>query len=148
MTCGECGSKNIKKQNVNGRIFRWKDFSSIKNTQDLELLVCDDCQNIITRSGEGQLIDEAIKASISSQVNLAINKIKSINKCEQKEIARRLGVTPEYLSEVKNGKSVPSFQFFNFLKTIALDERRAFDIANPEIQIDLDFKVAMFTKTF
>lgn len=68
MTCGECGSKNITKQNVIGRLFRWKDFSSIKNTQNLELHVCNDCKNIITRAGDGELIDKAIKTSIIEQV--------------------------------------------------------------------------------
>lgn len=143
MTCGECGSKNITRQNVKGRNFRWKDYSSIKNSQDLDLLVCNSCKNIITKAGESVLIDNAIKASITEQIVLAISKIKSINKCEQQEIARRLGNTPEYLSEVKNGHSIPSFQFFNFLKTMAMDDRRTFEAANPDIQIDIDYKAAM-----
>ena len=125
MTCGECGSKKIVRQSVVGRVFRWKDYSSVLNTYPLELKVCGNCQNIITRAGEGELIDTAIKASIAQQINLAISKIKSINNCDQKEIARRLGVTPEYLSEVKNAHSTPSFQFFNFLKTLAIDEKKA-----------------------
>lgn len=146
MTCGECGSKNITRQSVKGRCFRWKDYSSIKNSQDLNLLVCNSCQNIITKAGEGVLIDNAIKASITEQITLAITKIKSIKKCEQQEIARRLGSTPEYLSEVKNGHTIPSFQFFNFLKTMALDDGRAFETANPDIQIEIDYKVAMSSK--
>jgi transcriptional regulator with XRE-family HTH domain len=65
-----------------------------------------------------------------------------VNKCDQKEIAKRVGVTPEYLSEVKNGRAVPSFQFFNFLKTIALNGKRTFEIASPDIQMDSNNKVA------
>lgn len=146
MTCGECGSKNITKKNVKGRIFRWKDYASVKNTQNLQLCVCENCENIITKAGESQLIDDAIKASITDQIVLAITKIQTVNKCEQKEIARRLGVSPEYLSEVKNGHSVPKFQFFNFLKTLALEGRPAFEIANPDIQLETDYRVAMLIK--
>jgi len=141
MRCGECGSKKLKLQSVIGRSFVWKDFSAAKVSQPLNLIVCQDCQNIIQKAGEGKLIDEAIVKSISEQIRVAISNIKSQHKCEQKEIALRLGVTPEYLSEVKSGRAIPSFQFFNFLKTMAVDEK-AFTAASPAISIDLTSTVA------
>lgn len=64
MTCGECGCKDLTKQNVKGRFFNWKNFKSIKNTQDLYLLVCNNCKNIITKAGDAQLLDDSIKLSI------------------------------------------------------------------------------------
>lgn len=140
MRCGECGSKNIKRQNVQGRSFRWKDFSAATVIKPLELNVCQECNNIITKAGESKLIDEAIEASISEQVRIAIAKIKDTQKCEQKDIATRLGVSPEYLSEIKSGRAMPSFQLFNFLKTLAFDEK-AFQVSSPEFKPD--YKVAM-----
>ena len=54
MRCGECGSKNLKKQNICGRSFVWKDYVAAKMTQDLNLIVCQECQNIIVKSGENK----------------------------------------------------------------------------------------------
>ena len=49
----------------------------------------------------------------------------------QIDLAAILGITPEHLSAIKGGGRIPSFQTFNFLKTLALDES-AYKIANPE----------------
>lgn len=141
MRCGECGSKNLKLQSVTGCSLVWKDYSAVKISQPLDLMVCQNCHNKIQKAGEGKLIDEAVVRSISEQVKAALSVIKIQHKCEQKEIALRLGVTPEYLSEVKSGRAIPSFQFFNFLKTIAIDEK-AFAAASPAISIELDTTVA------
>jgi len=143
MRCGECGSKNIKRQNVQGRSFRWKDFSSAHVIKPLELHVCQDCNNIITKAGENKLIDEAIESSITEQVRIAISRIKEDQNCEQKDIAKRLGITPEHLSEIKSGRAMPSFQLFNFLKTLALD-KNAYEVSNPDFKID--YKAALTVK--
>lgn len=140
MRCGECGSKNLKRQSVVGKPFRWKDYSSVTLSQELELLTCQECGNFIIKAGEGKLIDAAIEASIFHQVRMAIESVKAAHGCDQKDIAVRLGISPEYLSEIKNGRQIPSFQLFNFLKTMAVD-KSAFSAAAPEIHID--FKVAM-----
>lgn len=142
MRCGECGSKDLNRQNVQGKTFRWKDYSSALLTKPLELLVCQKCGNIITKAGEGKLIDDAIVASISEQVRIAIDQIKTAQNCEQKDIAARLGITPEHLSEIKSGRTIPSFQLFNFLKTLAMD-KNAYQVAAPEVNVKIDNKVAM-----
>lgn len=140
MRCGECGSKNIKIRNVAGKTFRWKDFSKVTLSQKLELNVCQECENVILLLADGEKLDTAIEASVFEQVRLAISAIKENQGCDQKDIAERLGISPEYLSEIKNGRQTPSFQLFNFLKTLALD-RKAFEAAAPEVHID--FKIAM-----
>lgn len=142
MRCGECGSKHLQQQSVKGRSFSFKDYSSVMVTQPLELKVCQNCDNIIIKAGEGEAVDRAIQASIAEQVRIAIEAIKNKHACEQKEIALRLGVSPEYLSEVKSGRSVPSFQLFNFLKTMAMDDE-AFETASPDIHIEIDNKAAI-----
>lgn len=68
MRCGECGSKNLKRQSVAGKSFRWRGYSSVTLSQDLQLLTCQECGNFIIKAGEGKLIDEAIEASISDML--------------------------------------------------------------------------------
>lgn len=70
MTCGECGSKDLKKQSVKGRSFAYKNHSQVTVVEPLELTVCQKCENIIIRAGNGELIDEAIAITIDDSKSI------------------------------------------------------------------------------
>jgi hypothetical protein len=74
--------------------------------------------------------DVLIKGSINQQVNLFINKILVRENCNQGGLVQHLGVTQEYISEIKSGRKTPSFQTFKFSKKLAIDEA-SFGISNP-----------------
>ena len=133
-------------KNVKGSTdFAYKDFPSVKLETDLELLVCDNCGNIGVMANETQKVDEALIFSIKKQSKHLIETILAKYGCEQKQLASHIGITPEHLSQIKNGKMVPSYQTFNFLKTIAM-EKKAFEISSPDISFKNDFKIAMNSK--
>jgi DNA-binding Xre family transcriptional regulator len=144
--CVECGKREMVYKNVKGSTdFAYKDFPSVKLETDLELLVCDNCGNIGVMANETQKVDEALIFSIKKQSKHLIETILAKYGCEQKQLASHIGITPEHLSQIKNGKMVPSYQTFNFLKTIAM-EKKAFEISSPDISFKNDFKIAMNSK--
>lgn len=139
--CGECGKREMVLTNVNGRSdFNYKDYPSVKINTDLELLVCKNCGNVGLMSGDSKKLDEALVISIKQQSTYLIKKILENHNCEQQKLADHIGITPEHLSQIKNGKMIPSFQTFNFLKTIAFD-KTAFEVSSPDFKFD--YKVAM-----
>lgn len=130
--CGECASKNIKETNLKGKRFPWKDYPSVLLSQDFKAQTCQDCGELILRGSDSANFDKAIKTSIHDQVIVFIETILGREKnVSQANLATRLGLTPEYLSEIKSGRKQPGFGVFNFLKTLALDAR-AFKEAEPE----------------
>ncbi|MCB0408091.1 MAG: helix-turn-helix transcriptional regulator [Bdellovibrionales bacterium] len=107
-------------------------------TEENSLITCKDCNEVVFSASQGKIIDQLVIKSINSQINLFIKMIIQREKCEQKEIAEHIGVSPEYLSEIKSGRKTPKFQTFNFLKTLALDGN-SFKISSPNFK---DWKTA------
>jgi DNA-binding transcriptional regulator YiaG len=136
--CGNCGSTNLISSKENTLSLPWKDYPSVLITEENSLMTCKDCNEIVFSASQGKMIDELVLKSINSQINLFIKMIIQREKCEQKEIAEHIGVSPEYLSEIKSGRKTPKFQTFNFLKTLALDEN-SFKISSPNFK---DWKTA------
>lgn len=131
--CGNCGSTNLVSSKENTLSLPWKDYPSVLITEENSLMTCKDCNEVVFSASQGKLIDELVLKSINSQINLFIKMIIHREKCEQKEIAEHIGVSPEYLSEIKSGRKTPKFQTFNFLKTIAYDEK-SFKISSPSFK--------------
>lgn len=131
--CGNCGSFAVVKKPTIGP-FPWKDYPQIYLNTPVELHQCDVCGEHLGRAGEGAMIDRAIEQSIRSQARNFIETIIDRENCTQVDLAERVGVTPEFLSNVKNGTKLPGFQTFNFLKVLALDER-AFKVASPSAKM-------------
>ena len=131
--CGNCGAKSISKKPTIGP-FPWKDYPKVYLVTPIELHQCDVCGEYMGPAGEGAMIDEAIEASIKAQVRLFVEKIVEREKCTQVDLAERIGVTPEFLSNIKNGLKTPGFQTFNFLKILAVDEQ-AFRLASPSAKL-------------
>ncbi len=128
--CGQCGSIDIQFADIRGSAFPWRDFAAVYVNQSHSFLRCQKCGSFIFRAGETKILDSLIEESLVSQVRTFIETIVSRESCDQKELAQHVGVTPEYLSELKGGR-VPKFQTFNFLKTLAISSRKTFKVSSP-----------------
>lgn len=132
LRCGECASRNIKKTDLRGQRFLWKDYPSVLLTKDFSAAQCEDCGEIVFTGSDAKDFDEAIRRSIKQQVATFIDVILEREPgLTQTTLAERLGISPEYLSEIKSGRKQPAFGVFNFLKTLALD-KKAFKESDPE----------------
>ena len=133
--CGNCGSNNVKKSSLTGLVVPWKDYPAAYLIDHSDnFLRCQKCGESMLSANDMKAFDALIKESINQQVNLFIDKVLEREKCNQGELAQHLGVTQEYLSEIKSGRKTPSFQTFNFLKTLAIDEA-SFGISDPKFDI-------------
>lgn len=127
--CGNCGSKNLVEVK-NAGPFKWRDFPSVQLVKPVPTLKCADCGETLMPLGAGAAIDKMIEEAISDNVRMFIARVIERESAMQMELSTRLGVTPEYLSEIKSGRKLPSFQTYNFLKVLALDEK-AYKLSDP-----------------
>ncbi len=131
--CGSCGSNNLISSKENTVSMPWKDYPSVLITEESRLMTCKGCGEIALSASQGKTIDELVKKSINSQVNLFIKIITQREKCGPKEIAEHLGIGRENLSEIKKGLKTPKFQTFNFLKTLAFS-KNSFKVSAPDFK--------------
>lgn len=131
--CGNCGSFEVKSKPYSGP-YPWKDFPQVFLVKPILVFQCEICGETQSGPGDGKRFDEAAVESIATQVRLFIDRIVEREHCTQTELAQRVGVTPQYLSSLKNGANIPGFQTFNFLKVLAVDER-AFKLASPSAKL-------------
>jgi len=61
MRCGNCGSKDIIKKNVKGREFPYRDCLKLKLETDVELSVCNMCDNILMTGDDCKRLDEGLE---------------------------------------------------------------------------------------
>lgn len=64
MKCGNCGSENIVRKNAKGRTFGYMKWDDLELKEDVELLTCLDCTNIILVQGDSELLDAGLKKSL------------------------------------------------------------------------------------
>ena len=131
--CGNCGSNKLVEANSYGP-FVWRDFPAIQTLKSMHILKCSSCSETITSLSAGPKLDQLIEESICENIRKFITKIIEREDTLQIDLSHRLGVTPEYLSEIKSGRKIPSFQTYNFLKVLALDEK-AYRISDPKNKI-------------
>jgi hypothetical protein len=131
--CGNCGSEHIHKIYKNSLTLAWKDYPAVLISQPVSGLKCEKCGELILNATQVKDLDSKIESSIVEAVQSYLALILNREKCEQKEIAAHLGVSPEYLSEIKSGRKIPKFQTFNFLKTLAFDAN-SFKVSDPAYQ--------------
>ena len=113
----------------------WKDYPAVYLLDDkAHFLRCQKCGELIFSANQSKALDELTKKSINQQVILFIDKIIGREKCNQGELSQHLGVTQEYLSEIKSGRKTPSFQNFNFLQTLAINET-SYDVSDPKFDV-------------
>lgn len=126
MRCGNCGNSEFQKVSMKGKTFPWKDFPFVFISVDnLFLNVCKECGEVrlSARNNEIEKLDLAIRESIKHQFTVIINTIKEKSKLSQIELCDLIRVSPQHLSNIKNGSKDPSYQLFLFLVTLADNPR-------------------------
>ena len=131
--CGTCGEKTMARARVRGP-FPWKDYPSMLTHEPIELLRCSSCGEVAYRPGETKKVDHALEATIRGLTIGFIHTILERERCSQIVLASRLGVTPEYISQLKAGSRTAGFQTFNMLKILA-ESKSAFPISDPEFDL-------------
>lgn len=135
--CGECSHKGFTRTNVHGLWHRpWKDFPSVFITEDFYVWRCNHCQAEASAAGSGAEADAAIERSLRNQTAQFLEVIKSRSGLSYEEIARRIGVSPPYLSNLKGQKKTPSFAVWNVLKMCAKYPDMIKDVLDPEYDIE------------
>lgn len=132
--CGNCGSTDLKRLSAEETAsFPWKDYPAVNLKLSGDIVKCGSCGELLLNASQARGLDDKIVHTIVQQIQTFITMILHREKCEQKIIAAHLGVSPEYLSEIKSGRKIPKFQTFNFLKTMALDAT-SFKVSAPTYQ--------------
>lgn len=134
--CGECGEKIFKRRNLNGSVsMPWRDFPIAYVTKDLELWTCENCGNYVITAGDAEKIDAAVEASIRDQTSQFIDIIKSKSGKSLEELSAIIGISPQYLSNIRNEKRTPSFHLWNLLKIIAICPKDLIQKMDPSLDI-------------
>jgi hypothetical protein len=128
--CGQCGSKEIKESDVKGKSFPFRDFPAALVVKSAKFLQCQKCGETILSVSDTKKMDSLLEESITLQINHFIDTVMTRENCKQSDVAAHIGVSPEYLSEIKSGRKIPKFQTFNFLKTLAC-EPSSFAVSDP-----------------
>lgn len=113
--CLTCGG-SVKRKNIKGATFPWKDFPVVGLCFDVFLMVCENCGEFSVRRSETEALDKALEDSIKQKTadNLRL-LMKKLN-LNQKGLAEKVGITPVYLSELIRGKKTPSFNFYKLIE--------------------------------
>jgi hypothetical protein len=128
--CGQCGSKEIKESDIKGKSFPFRDFPGVLLVKSARFAQCQDCGEVLLNLHDTKKLDALLEESITLQINQFIDTVMNREKCKQSDVAAHIGVSPEYLSEIKSGRKLPKFQTFNFLKTLACDPS-SFAVSDP-----------------
>lgn len=105
-------------------------------TEDFYVWRCNHCQAEASAAGSGAEADAAIERSLRNQTAQFLEVIKSRSGLSYEEIAKRIGVSPPYLSNLKGQKKTPSFAVWNVLKMCAKDPDMIKDVLDPEYDIE------------
>lgn len=119
--CGECGADTINEVNLKNTWVNepWKDFPKVYISCDLMQLQCSECGSFSGTRKTAQAFDEAVKQSISEQVSRFIEHIKKRSRLSLKTIAERIPMGYQHLSDLKNGRSFPSYHYWSLLSRIS-----------------------------
>lgn len=135
--CGECNHKGFTLTNVHGLWLRpWKDFPSVFITEDFNVWLCNHCHAESSAAGSGKTTDAAIEMSLRNQTSQFLEMIKARSSLSYDEIAKRVGVSPPYLSNLKRKKKTPSFAIWNVLKMCAKYPDLIKEVMDPEYDIE------------
>lgn len=140
--CLACGG-NLSVENLKGTVMPWKEFPFVEINTDFEIPRCVECGEEFLNSSEMKVLDGLIETSIRDKTSAFILMIKEKVRLSQKIIAKKIGLTEVYLSELIGKKKTPSYQVFNLLKIIAnhneaLDDLNCFQGLCSQFSVSLE----------
>lgn len=130
MRCGECGSHELEKREQIRKPFPYKDYPAVILNESFTALECRACGNLVLNQKQVKELDLAIDTTIKKDLVLFINTLLDRENILIKELGSTIGLTREYLSNLKSGKTIPKFQTYNMLKLLFSD-KKAFKVADP-----------------
>lgn len=117
-SCPVCGG-TMSTKNLKGKTMPWKEFTFVDLVIDKEAEVCADCGEVFLRGSEIEELDLCLEKSIRIQIANFLKIIKHESNLKQKDIAKKIGLTEAYLSDLIGKKKTPSYQIFNLIKVLA-----------------------------
>lgn len=132
--CGECGKRELKLINLKNTWVegQWKDFPRVYIERDVMEITCGHCGEAAGTSKSAKDFDTAARESIQHQVSFFINRIKDKTKFRLTEIAERTSMGYQHLSDLKNGRSFPSYHYWGLLHSFS-KKPELLEQLNPEI---------------
>lgn len=118
MNCPICNNK-IQLADIKGHVFPWKDFSQVRLLVSFETLSCSGCGEVLLQGRDSMTLDSALEESVRIQAANFLLKVKDESRLTQKALAKKIGISEVYLSEIISKKKTVSSQIFNFLKIMA-----------------------------
>lgn len=129
--CGECGKKAIQQANLKNTWVNepWKDFPRVFISKELMQFRCANCGAIAGTRATAVAFDIAVRESIQDQVSHFITRVKQQSKLHLVEIAERIPMGYQHLSDLKNHRSFPSYHYWGLLYSLC---------KNPDLLDQLD----------
>lgn len=117
LRCGECGSLNITLRNMVGEKFPYRNYPNIELKKDCDLNVCSDCGNIIYYSEDIDSLEALLLESANMQAKEYVNELKVMLKMNQKDLAKHLGLSEVYLSQIMSLRAPLEYKVFNLIES-------------------------------
>jgi len=117
--CPECGGQ-LRDTNLKGQFFPWKDFPQVVLLSDFFAPQCEHCREIIFKGSQLRSLDEALEASVRERMASNIAALKEKFSETQKDMARKIGVSKEYFSELVSQRKSASLVLFNLFKVLSV----------------------------
>lgn len=117
--CYSCGESAMSAQNLKGSFFPFRDFVKVEVKHDLLMSKCAACGELSASSSDLRKLDEHLEYSISSEMRGFVKTILANISITQKDFASKVGLSEQYISNLKKGVKFPSAQIFNFFKVMA-----------------------------
>lgn len=119
-SCGNCGASAIKHVNLKHSWLNepWKDFPRIYLEHDALQYKCTICGETAGTRESAKALEGAARQSINDQVSHFIVRIKERSRLSLVEIAARIPMGYQHLSDLKNGRAFPSYHYWALLYSI------------------------------
>jgi hypothetical protein len=118
--CGNCGAQSVKKIKLKDTWFNepWKDFPRVYVSNEVIQYRCEKCGEFAGTKDSAKAFDAAVRESIQVQVSYFVARIKEKTKLSLTEIAARIPMGYQHISDLKNHRSFPSYHYWSLLHSI------------------------------
>lgn len=130
MICTNCEKKTVEIGNLKGSLFKWKGLHPIKIGENFNTKICTSCGDFSIKRKDVGKFDEIISHSVTRVTVELLETIAEVTKASDRLIAKKIGITPQYMSEIKTGKKLPSSTLFSLIKLSALHVEDFFKLEN------------------
>jgi hypothetical protein len=121
--CGNCGENKLSEVELKDIWINesWKDFPRIFLSQGVTQLQCQHCHEFAGTRATARAFDDAVRQSIQEQTQYFIEKILKKSRLRLTDLAERLSIGYQHISDLKNRRAFPSFHYWSLLYRFAND---------------------------